>query len=110
MPRPALGKAWRALVLRSRCRWRSMTMRRLARARRVSWWKASAMGPGRLAVAVPERMLVRAARRALVEGIWRGWALGPAGGALPGGAAWAVGARAEARMDPGPPTPRGRCP
>jgi len=30
------------------------------------------MGPGRLAVAAPERMLARAARRALVKEIWRG--------------------------------------
>src|SRR6266568_4404591 len=64
MPRPAPGKAWRALVLRSRWRLRSMTMRRLPRARRVSRWKALVMGTGRLAVAAPDRMLARAARRA----------------------------------------------
>ncbi len=98
MPRPAPGKAWRALVLRSRWRLRSMTMRRLPRARRVSRWKALVMGTGRLAVAAPDRMLARAARRALVKDIWRGWTLRPARRPLRAGAAWRAAARARARM------------
>src|SRR6266566_3797063 len=73
MLRPALGKAWRVLVLRSRCRLRSMTMRRLPRACRVARCKAAVMGAGRLAVAAPDRMLAATARRAAVNEIWRGW-------------------------------------
>src|SRR6266536_2197271 len=98
MPRPAPGKAWRALVLRSRCRWRSMTMRCLPSARRVSWWKAFAMGAGRLAVAAPDRMLARAARRAAVKETWRGWTLCPARRPLRAAAAWRAAARARLRM------------
>src|SRR6266545_2729799 len=98
VPCPAAVKAWRALVFRSRCRWRSMTMRRLARARRVSRWKAPAMAAGRLAVAAPERMLARAARRAAVKETWRGWTLRPARRPLRAGAAWRAAARARARV------------
>src|SRR5271166_4884711 len=72
VPRPAAGNACRALVLWSRCRSRSMVTRRLPRSRRVAWRRAAVMAAGRLAVAVPVRMLVMAARRAAVKEISRG--------------------------------------
>ena len=105
MARPAAGKAWRGLVLRSRCRWRSMTMRRLPRTRRVSRWKVAVMAAGRLAVAAPERVLARAARRAAVNEISRGWSAGRRGGlceraGLAGGGA-GQGAGAFGAADPG---------
>src|SRR5258708_12182057 len=53
MARPEAGNAWQALVFRWRCRWRSMTIRRLPRARRVSRWRAGAIGAGRPAGARP---------------------------------------------------------
>src|SRR5260221_4197487 len=97
MARRAAGNAWQVLVLRSRCRWRSMTIRRLPRARTVSWWKAPAIGAGRLAVAVPDRMLASAARRAAVNEISRGWTFCPARRPLRAGAAFRAAARARAR-------------
>jgi hypothetical protein len=43
------------------------------------------MGAGRLAVTAPDRMLARAARRAAVNEIWRGWTGWPARRAFAGG-------------------------
>src|SRR5260221_11544179 len=64
MARRAAGNAWQLLVLRSRCRWRSMTIRRLPRARTMSRWKAPALGTGTLAVDAPDRTLASVAPRA----------------------------------------------
>ena len=55
------------------------------------------MGAGRLAVAAPDRMLARAARRAEVNDISRGWTCCPARRPLRAGAAWRAAARARAR-------------
>ena len=78
VPRPAAGNACRALVLWSRCRSRSMVMRRLPRSRRVFLRAAEVSTAGRLAVAVPVRTLVMAARRAAVKEISLGWTGFPA--------------------------------
>src|SRR6266567_3692779 len=79
MLRPALGNAGRALVLRSRCRSRSMVMRHLA-----IWVRAAsrAASAGRLAVAVISRG-------------WTGW---PARRPLPAGTAARAAARPAARV------------
>src|ERR1017187_7969581 len=60
------------------------------------------MVAGRLAVAVPDRMLARAARRAAVNEISRGWTSWPARRPLPAGAAFRAAARARARTSPVP--------
>ena len=91
------GKACRALVFRSRCRFRSTTVRHLPRARRVSRWRVSVMPTGRLAVAAPDRVLASTARRAAVNEISRGWTGCPARRPLRAGAAWRAAARASAR-------------
>src|SRR5258708_4904574 len=82
-PRPAPGKPCRALVFRSRCRFRSMTVRHLPRARSVPRREAAVMAAGRLAVAAPDRVLARTARRGGGEGDFPGGG-GPGGG----GGAW----------------------
>jgi hypothetical protein len=97
MPRPAAGNGCRVLVLRSRCRSRSMTMRRLARSRRVSLRRTVVRAAGRLAVAAPFRTLVMAARRAAVKEISLGWTHCPARLPLRAGAAVRAAARAVAR-------------
>ena len=58
-PRPAAGNAGRVLVLRSRCLFRLVTMRRLPRSCRALRCRAAMMAAGRLAVAVPDRVLSR---------------------------------------------------
>src|SRR5260370_6338898 len=103
MARPEAGNAWQALVFRWRCWWRSMTIRRLPRARRVSRWRAVAIGAGRLAVAAPDRVLASAARRAAVNEISRGWTFCPARRPLRAGAAFRAALRARARVSSGPP-------
>src|SRR5712691_9861743 len=55
------------------------------------------MAAGRLAVAAPDWMLARAARRAAVKEICRGWTGWPARRPLRAGAAWRAAARARAR-------------
>src|SRR5260370_10366302 len=107
MARPEAGNAWQALVFRWRCRWRSMTIRRLPRARRVSRWRAVAIGAGRLAVAAPDRVLASAARRAAVNEISRGWTFCPARPPLRAGAAFPSALRARARARSGPQSPAG---
>src|SRR5260370_22596993 len=108
MSRPAPGKAWRVLVLRSRCRLRSMMIRRLPRARRVSWWKVPVMVAGRLAVAVPDRMLASTARRAAGKGVWRGRDLAAAEAPLRGGGAVRAGGAGRGRVEPAPQDHGGR--
>ena len=97
VPRPAAGKACRALVWWSRCRSRSMLTRRLPRSRRAVPRAAAVSGAGRLAVAVPVRVVVMAARRAAVKEISRGWTGCPARRPLRAGAADLAAARAAAR-------------
>src|SRR5258708_9775 len=98
MARPEAGNAWQALVFGWRCRWRSMTIRRLPRARRVSRWRAVAIGAGRLRGAGPDRVLGRAARRAGGKEISPGWAVLPARRPLRAGAAFRAALRARARV------------
>ncbi len=64
------GKLSRALVVRSR--WRSMSTRRRARLARALSRFAVIAEAGRLAVAVPARVVVMTARRAAVNEISRG--------------------------------------
>ena len=97
VPRPAAGNACRALVLWSRCRSRSTMMRRLPRSRRTASRAAAVSAAGRLAVAVPARVAVMAARRAAVKEISRGWTGCPARRPLRAGAADRAAARAAAR-------------
>jgi hypothetical protein len=80
---PAAGKPRRALVLRSRWRWRSTWTRRRARAARMRSRAAWARRRGRPAVAASARTEATAARRAAVKEISRGWTGRPARG--PGG-------------------------
>jgi hypothetical protein len=58
------GKLVRALVFRSRCRFRSVSPRRRARSARMASRLAPVSAAGRLAVAAPERVEVMTARRA----------------------------------------------
>jgi len=104
MARPAAGNAWQVLVFRSRCRWRSMTIRCLPRPRTVSRCRALVIGAGRLAVAAPDRVLARAARRAAVNEISRGWTSCPARRPLRAGTARRAAERARARHSPVPQT------
>ena len=97
VPRPAAGNACRALVLRSRCRSRSMVTRRLPRSRRVPLRRAVMMAAGRLAVAHPLRTVVMATRRAAVKEISLGWTGCPARRPLRAGAADPAAWRATAR-------------
>ncbi len=79
------GKLSRALVVRSR--WRSMSTRRRARLARALSRFAVIAEAGRLAVAVPARVVVMTARRAAVNEISRGWTGRPAVAAEVAGAA-----------------------
>ena len=94
---PPCGKPSRALVLRSRCRFRSMLTRRRARPARTRPSSRRSGRAGRLAVAVPARVVAMMARRAAVNEIWRGWTGGPARLPLRAGTAMAAAARAVAR-------------
>jgi hypothetical protein len=78
MPRPAAGNACPALVLWSRCRSRPVVIRRLPSSCRTASRLARRAAAGRLAVAVPSRAAVMAARRAAVNEISRGWTGCPA--------------------------------
>ncbi len=60
--------------------------------------KVAVTGAGRLAVAAPDRMLARAAWRAAVKEICRGWTFRPARRPLRAGAALRAAARARARV------------
>ena len=70
---PPCGKLSRALVVRSRWRLRSMSTRRRARLARALSRFAVIAEAGRLAVAVPARVVVMTVRRAAVNEISRGW-------------------------------------
>src|SRR5260370_715537 len=97
MARPAAGNAWQVLVFRSRCRWRSMTIRCLPRPRTVSRCRALVIGAGRLAGAAPDRGLARAARGAGGDEVARGRTSLPARRALRAAAAARRGRRAGPR-------------
>ena len=94
---PACGKLSRALVFRSRCRSRSMTVRRRARPASARSRQALVSAAGRLAVAAPERVAAMTVRRAAVKEISRGWTGWPARRPLRAGTAFAAAARAVAR-------------
>ena len=82
---PPGGKLSRVLVVRSRWRLRSMSTRRRARLARALSRFAVIAEAGRLAVAVPARVVVMTARRAAVKEISRGWTGWPGALALAGG-------------------------
>ena len=96
-PRGALGKAWRALVLWSRCRLRSTWTRRLPTAAITARQLAVMTWRGRLAVALPWRTAAIRVRRQAVNEISRGWTGWPARPPLAAGAARRAAARAVAR-------------
>src|ERR1019366_5299875 len=93
MSRRALSNGWRALVLWSRCRSRSMVVRHRPIPAVTARQAAMMAQRGRLAVAVPLRVAVMAARRAAVNDISRGCTGRPARRPLRAGAACLAAAR-----------------
>jgi len=113
---PAAGNGCRVLTLWSRCRSRSTMTRCLPGAAMAAAWPAPARPGGRLAVAVPARVVAMTARRAAVNETCRGWTGWPARRPLRAGAAvlsaWRAPAGAGRAGSPetGPRGRRGRRP